>query len=142
MLRHRRDAEGEDVVRRHVVRRIAAVHVGDLRGDHGHRADRAARQVGRRVEDEAAGRRLPTIANVCALPAGHSMLNELVVALTVSLKLTVMFVFAATPVAPLAGIVVVVTVGAWSIVKENTKFAAMCRADRRRPGRSPARRRR
>ena len=39
--------------------------------------------------------------------AGHSIWNELVVALTDSLKLIVMLVFAATPVAPLVGVVVV-----------------------------------
>src|SRR5215208_6802901 len=44
---------------------------------------------------------------VCGVPAGHSTVNEPVVALTGSVKLTVMFEFCATLVAPFAGEVVV-----------------------------------
>jgi hypothetical protein len=52
-------------------------------------------------------------------PTGHSSANELVLALTLSLKLTVIVALVATPVAPLAG-VVLVTVGAASVLKLNT----------------------
>ena len=53
------------------------------------------------------------------VPLGHSSLNELVVALTGSLKLTVMLEPALTAVAPSTGLVDV-TVGGVSVVNENT----------------------
>src|SRR5215213_4862034 len=59
-------------------------------------------------------------AKACVLPGvGHSMEKELVVAFTLSLKLTTMLTLAATPVAPLVG-VVVVTDGGESTVNEKT----------------------
>src|SRR5215213_1259581 len=67
----------------------------------------------------------PMTANGCAFPgAGHSIVNELVVTFTFSLKLTTMFELLRTLISLLAG-EVVVTDGAWSIVKLKTKFAAM-----------------
>ncbi len=56
--------------------------------------------------------------NVCATPLGHSSVNELVLALTLSLNVIVMFVLVAIWVALLPG-VAPVTVGATSdVVKE------------------------
>jgi hypothetical protein len=55
----------------------------------------------------------PETANACAEEVGHSRVNELVVALTDSLKFTTMFAFNATGDAPLAG-AVEVTLGAAS----------------------------
>ena len=66
--------------------------------------------VGSSVADEVPE---PLTAKVFAVPLGHSRLNELVEKVTGSLKLTVMFAFTATWVAPFAGDVVV-TDGAWS----------------------------
>src|SRR5687767_6214899 len=58
--------------------------------------------------------------NACTLPgAGHSIVNELVVAATDSLKLTTMVVFVATVFAPFAG-VVVVTAGGSSVSNVKT----------------------
>src|SRR2546423_15046495 len=57
----------------------------------------------------------PLTLNACALPVGHSSVNELPVAVTGSLKVTTTFVFSATWAAPSAGLVVV-TVGAASCV--------------------------
>src|SRR5438552_14447625 len=45
----------------------------------------------------------PLTVKLFAVPLGHSRLNELVVALTDSLKVTVAFAFTATCVAPFAG---------------------------------------
>src|SRR5262245_44802858 len=67
----------------------------------------------------------PVTPSDCALlGAGHSIENELLLAVTDSLKLTTMFVSRATSVAPSAG-EVVETLGALSCVaNEKTKFAA------------------
>jgi hypothetical protein len=54
-----------------------------------------------------------------APPDGHLIVNELVVALTLSLKLTVTVVLVATPVAALVG-VVLETLGGASVVKLKT----------------------
>ena len=59
--------------------------------------------------------------NGTAEPTGHSRVKELVVACTLSLKLTMMGVFPPMPVAPLTGDVVS-TVGAASVVKLKTKL--------------------
>src|SRR6266508_5004407 len=56
----------------------------------------------------------PLTAKLFAVPLGHSSLNELVVAVTDSLKLTTMFVFTATWSAPFAG-EVLLTEGAVSL---------------------------
>src|SRR5436190_1212335 len=71
--------------------------------------------VGSSVIDEPGERLTEKLAGV---PVGHSRVNELVVAVTGSLKVTVMFVFAATSVAPSAG-EWLVTAGAESVVNEN-----------------------
>ena len=63
-------------------------------------------------------------AYVFGVPTGHSIVNELVVAATLSLKLTVIVASVVTPVAPLVG-VVVNTLGAASVVKLNVKLAAI-----------------
>src|SRR2546423_8266579 len=55
----------------------------------------------------------PLTVKLFALPVGHSSVNELPLAVTLSLKLTTMFAFVATFVAPSAG-EVLVTVGAAS----------------------------
>src|SRR5436190_105021 len=66
----------------------------------------------------------PLTLKLSGVPAGHSSVNELVVAVTGSLKLTTMFVFTATWSAASAG-EVVVTVGAASwVANEKLKFAA------------------
>src|SRR2546430_17022840 len=49
----------------------------------------------------------PLTVKLSGVPVGHSSENELVVAVTASLKLTTMFVFTATWAAPSAGDVVV-----------------------------------
>src|SRR5438093_4436312 len=59
----------------------------------------------------------PVTPYACGEPLGHSIVNELPPAFTGSLKLTVMLPFAATPVAPFAGLVLE-TVGALSVVNE------------------------
>ena len=56
------------------------------------------------------------------MPAGHSSLNAVPVMLTASLKFTVTLAFGSTPVAPLAG-VVLVTTGGVSTENVATKFA-------------------
>src|ERR671933_9436 len=59
----------------------------------------------------------PVTWKVCRLPS-HTIVNELESTVTASLKVKVMFVFAATSVAPSAG-EWAVTAGAESVVKEN-----------------------
>src|SRR5918911_2012311 len=59
----------------------------------------------------------PLTWKVCGLPS-HTIVNELESTVTASLKVKVMFVFAATSVAPSAG-EWLVTVGAESVVNEN-----------------------
>ena len=59
----------------------------------------------------------PLTENAWALPLGHSSVNELPLAFTGSLKVTVMFPLAFTPVAEFAGLVLE-TVGALSVVNE------------------------
>src|SRR5919199_1331136 len=59
----------------------------------------------------------PLTWKVCRLPS-HTIVNELESTVTASLKVNVMFVFAATSVAPSAG-EWAVTAGAESVVKEN-----------------------
>src|SRR5918911_1330158 len=71
--------------------------------------------VGSSVIDEPGE---PLTVKLCGVPAGQSSVNELVVAVTASLKVNVMFVFAATSVAPSAG-EWAVTAGAESVVNEN-----------------------
>jgi hypothetical protein len=66
----------------------------------------------------------PLTEKLCGVPAGHSSVNELVVAVTGSLKLTTTFEFTATWSAASAG-EVLVTVGAASCVaNEKLVFAA------------------
>src|SRR6184192_2054649 len=65
----------------------------------------------------------PLTWNVCGLPS-QTIVNELESTVTGSLKVNVMFVFAATSVAPSAG-EWVVTAGAESVVNEKLKSAAM-----------------
>ena len=59
----------------------------------------------------------PLTENACAEPLGHSSVNELALAFTGSLKVTVMSPLALTPVAAFAGLVLE-TVGALSVVNE------------------------
>src|SRR5918911_1743588 len=59
----------------------------------------------------------PLTEKAWALPLGHSSVNELALAFTGSLKVTVMFPLAFTPVAEFAGLVLE-TVGALSVVNE------------------------
>src|SRR4051794_28514012 len=67
----------------------------------------------------------PLTVNACVFPgAGHSIVNELVVAFTFSLKLMTIFAVFKTLILPFVG-TVEVTDGAWSIVKLKTKFANM-----------------
>ncbi len=67
----------------------------------------------------------PLTANGWRFPgAGHSIVNELVVAFTFSLKLTTILAPLRMSIAPFVGFVVV-TAGGLSIVKLKTKFAAM-----------------
>src|SRR5438046_1765641 len=68
-------------------------------------------------------------AKVSGVPVGQSSENELVVAFTGSLKVTVMLLFAATLVAPFAGVVpLVATAGAWSfgVTKTGNSVAVHC----------------
>src|ERR687885_1502595 len=77
--------------------------------------------VGSSVIDEPGE---PLTVKLCGVPVGHSSENELVDAVTGSLKFTTMFVFTATWSAASAG-EVVVTVGAASCVaNEKLVFAA------------------
>src|SRR5438874_12964020 len=66
----------------------------------------------------------PLTLNACALPVGHSTVNELPVAVTGSLKVTSMFVFFATSVAPSAGLVLDTLGAASCVVNEKLVFAA------------------
>src|SRR5204863_8892628 len=68
--------------------------------------------VGSSVIDEPGE---PLTVKLFAEPVGHSRENELLEAVTGSVKLTAMFVFTATWVAPFAGVVLVVaaTASAW-----------------------------
>src|ERR687885_2802335 len=78
-------------------------------------------RVGGRLTDGPAE---PLTVKLCGVPAGQSSVNELVVAVTGSLKLTTMFVFTATWSAASAG-EVVVTVGPVSCVANvKLEFAA------------------
>src|SRR5436190_1040519 len=70
--------------------------------------------VGSSVIDEKGE---PLTPKLWGEPLGHSIVNELPLAFTGSLKLTVMLLLGSTAVAPLAGLVLV-TVGALSVVKE------------------------
>src|ERR671927_225717 len=71
--------------------------------------------VGSRVIDEPGE---PLTEKLSGVPVGHSSVNELEVTVTGSLKVKVMFVFAATSVAPSGG-EWAVTAGAESVVNEN-----------------------
>src|ERR671929_4211 len=71
--------------------------------------------VGSSVIDEPGE---PLTVKLCGVPLGHSSVNELVVAVTGSLKMTRMFVLAATSFAPSVGELPVAP-GATSVVKEN-----------------------
>src|SRR6266516_4475596 len=62
----------------------------------------------------------PLTAKLSGVPLGHSSVNELVVAVTGSLKLTVTFVFVATWVAASAGEVLVTEGAASEVVNEKT----------------------
>src|SRR5437867_3096738 len=62
----------------------------------------------------------PLTVKLFAVPFGHSSENELVEKVTGSLKLTVMFVFTATWVAPSAGEVLVTEGAASEVVNEKT----------------------
>src|SRR5947208_11868286 len=66
----------------------------------------------------------PLRVNDCAEPVGHSSVNELPLAVTGSLKLTTMFAFLATSVAPSAGVVVLTLGAASCVVNEKLVFAA------------------
>src|ERR671929_44327 len=62
----------------------------------------------------------PLTVKLSGVPVGHSSVNELLVAVTDSLKLTAMFVFTATWSAPSAGEVVVTDGAASCVVNEKT----------------------
>src|SRR5436189_2107089 len=66
----------------------------------------------------------PLTLKLSGVPAGHSSVNELVVAVTGSLKLTTMFGFTATWSAASAGDVVVTDGAASAVANEKLKFAA------------------
>src|SRR5436305_13915019 len=66
----------------------------------------------------------PLTEKLSGVPVGQSSENELVVAVTDSLKLTTMFVFTATWSAASAGEVVVTDGAASAVVKLKTEFAA------------------
>src|SRR5437763_389569 len=66
----------------------------------------------------------PLTVKVSGVPVGHSSENELVVAVTASLKLTTMFVFTATWSAASAGDVVVTVGAASAVAKVKLVFAA------------------
>src|SRR5919199_619439 len=66
----------------------------------------------------------PLTLNAFDVPVGHSIVNELPVAVTASLKLTTMLLFRSTSVALSAGEVVVTDGAASCVVNENEWFAA------------------
>jgi len=66
----------------------------------------------------------PVTPKLSGVPVGHSSVNELVVAATDSLKVTTMFEFLATPVAPSAGLVFETLGAASAVVNEKLAFAA------------------
>src|SRR2546423_578926 len=66
----------------------------------------------------------PLTLNACALPVGHSSVNELLVAVTGSLKVTSMFAVFATSIAPSAGLVLETLGAASCVVNEKLVFAA------------------
>src|SRR2546421_12879036 len=73
--------------------------------------------VGSSVIDEPGE---PLTEKLFAVPVGHSSVNELPLAVTGSLKVTTMFVFTSTPVAPSAGDVLVTEGAASAVVNEKT----------------------
>src|SRR5437868_2367862 len=73
--------------------------------------------VGSRVIDEPGE---PLTEKLSGVPDGHSIVNELLLTVTDSLKLTTIFVFTATWVAPSAGDVVVTDGAASAVVNEKT----------------------
>src|SRR5437016_3678474 len=73
--------------------------------------------VGSSVIDEPGE---PLTEKLSAVPVGHSIVNELPLAVTGSLKLTTMFVFTATCVAASAGEVLVTDGAASAVVNEKT----------------------
>src|SRR5213080_2732606 len=77
--------------------------------------------VGSSVIDEPGE---PLTVKLSDVLVGHSSVNELVVAVTGSLKLTTMFVFTATWSAPFAGELVVTLGAASCVVEEKREFAA------------------
>src|SRR2546423_13864545 len=66
----------------------------------------------------------PLTENACALPVGHSSVNELPVAVTGSLKVTSMLASFATSTAPSAGLVLETLGAASCVVNEMLVFAA------------------
>src|SRR5438132_455297 len=70
--------------------------------------------VGSSVIDEPGE---PLTVKLSGVPVGHSSVNELPLAVTGSLKVTVTLLLGFTPVAPFAGLVLE-TVGALSVVNE------------------------
>src|SRR5437879_5637383 len=66
----------------------------------------------------------PLTLKASGVPVGHSIVNELPVAVTGSLKLMSMFVLRATSVAPSAGLVLVTDGAASAVVNVKTEFAA------------------
>src|SRR5438552_6651050 len=77
--------------------------------------------VGSSVIDEPGE---PLTLKLSGVPVGHSSENELVVAVTGSLKLTTMFVFTATWSAASAGDVVLTEGAASAVANEKLEFAA------------------
>src|SRR2546430_17237860 len=66
----------------------------------------------------------PLTVNACAEPVGHSSVNELPLAVTGSLKLTSMFAFLATSIAPSAGVGVRTLGAAAWVGKRKSEFRA------------------
>src|SRR5437764_11487596 len=66
----------------------------------------------------------PLTLKVAGVPVGHSSVNELVVAVTGSLKLTTMFAFTATWSAPSAGDVLDTDGAMSAVANEKLMFAA------------------
>src|SRR2546429_363666 len=66
----------------------------------------------------------PLGVKLSGVPVGHSIVNELPVAVTGSLKLMSMFVLRATSVAPSAGLVLVTLGAASCVANEKLTFAA------------------